>query len=131
LVFINDVHSLACNTAGLQLADSWYWNQDDASRKFSSASTSTSACLRTCRLPTSRPPPTTQGGRGGTLDGDKVMTTLKRHEDRRLLQQGSDPTDGRRIHDMYLYGENVVSIDSQSKRHPAPCAANIGRAESG
>eukprot|EP01031_Cornospumella_fuschlensis_P051442 gene51442-62909_t len=35
LVFINDVHSLGlANTEGLQLADSWYWNQDDASRKF-------------------------------------------------------------------------------------------------
>ena len=35
LVFINDVHSLGLsNTEGLQLADSWYWNQDDASRKF-------------------------------------------------------------------------------------------------
>lgn len=35
LVFINDVHSLGlANTEGLQLADSWYWDQDDASRKF-------------------------------------------------------------------------------------------------
>ena len=35
LVFINDVHSLGlANAEGLQLADSWYWNQDDASRKF-------------------------------------------------------------------------------------------------
>ena len=35
LVFINDVHSLGLNTTeGLQLADSWYWNQDDASRAF-------------------------------------------------------------------------------------------------
>lgn len=35
-MFINDVHSLGlANTEGLQLADSWYWNQDDASRKFS------------------------------------------------------------------------------------------------
>jgi len=35
LVFINDVHSLGlANTEGLQLADSWYWNQDDASRAF-------------------------------------------------------------------------------------------------
>ena len=35
LVFINDMHSLGlANTEGLQLTDSWYWNQDDASRKF-------------------------------------------------------------------------------------------------
>ena len=38
LVFINDVHSLGlANTEGLQVADSWYWNQDDASRKFAEA----------------------------------------------------------------------------------------------
>jgi branched-chain amino acid transport system substrate-binding protein len=35
LVFINDVHSVGlANAEGLQVADSWYWNQDDESRKF-------------------------------------------------------------------------------------------------
>jgi branched-chain amino acid transport system substrate-binding protein len=58
LVFINDVHSLGLsNTEGLQLADSWYWNQDDASPHSPSASSrSTSACLPACRPLTIRPP---------------------------------------------------------------------------
>jgi hypothetical protein len=61
LVFINDVHSVGlANAEGLQLADSWYWNQDDERASSPSASsTSSSACPRRCRPPTTRPPPTT------------------------------------------------------------------------
>ncbi|NVJ03589.1 ABC transporter substrate-binding protein, partial [Myxococcus sp. AM009] len=35
LMFINDVHSLGLQTAeGLLMTDSWYWDMNDASRKF-------------------------------------------------------------------------------------------------
>ena len=107
LVFINDVHSLGlANTEGLQLADSWYWNQDDASRKFSkrffdkykrmpsslqaanySATTSYLNAVKTA----------------GTTDGDKVMSTLKGMKIDDFYNKGQIRADGRMIHDMYLF----------------------------
>lgn len=107
LVFINDVHSLGlANTAGLQLADSWYWNQDDASRKFAkrffdkykrmpsslqaadySAATSYLKAVQTA----------------GTTDGDKVMATLKGMKIDDFYNKGQIRADGRMIHDMYLF----------------------------
>ena len=107
LVFINDVHSLGlANTEGLQLADSWYWNQDDASRKFAkrffdkykrmpsslqaadySATTSYLKAVQTA----------------GTTDGDKVMSTLKSMKIDDFYNKGQIRADGRMIHDMYLF----------------------------
>jgi branched-chain amino acid transport system substrate-binding protein len=107
LVFINDVHSLGlANTAGLQLADSWYWNQDDASRKFAkrffdkykrmpsslhaadySAATNYLKAVQTA----------------GTTDSDKVMSTLKSMKIDDFYNKGQIRADGRMIHDMYLF----------------------------
>ncbi|MES2511126.1 MAG: ABC transporter substrate-binding protein [Pseudomonadota bacterium] len=107
LVFINDVHSLGLgNTEGLQLADSWYWNQDDASRKFAkrffdkykrmpsslhaadySATTNYLKAVQTA----------------GTTDADKVMSTLKGMKIDDFYNKGQIRADGRMIHDMYLY----------------------------
>jgi branched-chain amino acid transport system substrate-binding protein len=107
LVFINDVHSLGlANTEGLQLADSWYWNQDDASRKFAkrffdkykrmpsslqaadySAATNYLKAVQTA----------------GTTDADKVMSTLKTMKIDDFYNKGQIRADGRMIHDMYLF----------------------------
>lgn len=107
LVFINDVHSLGlANTEGLQLADSWYWNQDDASRKFAkrffdkykrmpsslqaadySAATAYLNAVKTA----------------GTTDSDKVMATLKNTQQNDFYTKGKVRADGRMIHDMYLF----------------------------
>jgi branched-chain amino acid transport system substrate-binding protein len=107
LVFINDVHSLGlANTTGLQLADSWYWNQDDASRKFAkrffdkykrmpsslqaadySAATNYLKAVQTA----------------GTTDSDKVMSTLKTMKIDDFYNKGQIRADGRMIHDMYLF----------------------------
>ena len=107
LVFINDVHSLGlANTEGLQLADSWYWNQDDASRAFSkrffekykrmpssiqaanySATTTYLKAVQTA----------------GTTDSDKVMSTLKSMKIDDFYNKGTIRADGRMIHDMYLF----------------------------
>ncbi|MCY7370672.1 MAG: ABC transporter substrate-binding protein, partial [Polaromonas sp.] len=107
LVFINDVHSLGlANTEGLQLADSWYWNQDDASRAFAkrffekykrmpssiqaanySATTSYLKAVQTA----------------GTTDADKVMSTLKSMKIDDFYNKGQIRADGRMIHDMYLF----------------------------
>jgi len=107
LVFINDVHSLGlANTEGLQLADSWYWNQDDASRKFAKRFfdkykrmpsslqaadySATTSYLKAVQA-------------AGTTDADKVMATLKGMKIDDFYNKGQIRADGRMIHDMYLY----------------------------
>jgi branched-chain amino acid transport system substrate-binding protein len=107
LVFINDVHSLGlANTEGLQLADSWYWNQDDASRKFAKRFfekykrmpssiqaadySATSNYLKAVQT-------------AGTTDTEKVMSTLKSMKFDDFYAKGQIRADGRMIHDMYLF----------------------------
>ena len=107
LVFINDVHSLGlANTEGLQLADSWYWNQDDASRKFAKR-----FFEKYKRMPSSLQAAdysaTTQYLKAvqtaGTTDSDKVMSTLKSMKIDDFYNKGQIRADGRMIHDMYLF----------------------------
>lgn len=107
LVFINDVHSLGlANTEGLQLADSWYWNQDDASRKFAKRFFD-----KYKRMPSSLQAADYSAATNylkavqaaGTTDGDKVMSTLKTMKIDDFYNKGQIRADGRMIHDMYLY----------------------------
>jgi branched-chain amino acid transport system substrate-binding protein len=107
LVFINDVHSLGLvNTEGLQLADSWYWNQDDASRKFAkrffdkykrmpSSLQAADYSVATTYLKAVQA--------AGTTDADKVMASLKTLKIDDFYNKGQIRADGRMIHDMYLY----------------------------
>jgi len=107
LVFNTDVHSLGLNnTEGLQLADSWYWNQDDASRKFARR-----FFEKYKRMPTSLQAAdysaTTQYLKAvqaaGTTDGEQVMSALKRMKIDDFYNKGQIRADGRMIHDMYLF----------------------------
>ncbi|MDW5442398.1 ABC transporter substrate-binding protein [Polaromonas sp. SM01] len=107
LVFINDVHSLGlANTEGLQLADSWYWNQDDASRKFAKR-----FFEKYKRMPSSLQAADYSSvttylkavQTAGTTDADKVMSTLKGMKIDDFYNKGQIRADGRMIHDMYLY----------------------------
>ena len=107
LVFINDVHSLGlANTEGLQLADSWYWNQDDASRKFANR-----FFAKYKRMPSSLQAADYSAAfnylkavqTAGTTDGDKVMRTLKSMKIDDFYNKGQIRADGRMIHDMYLF----------------------------
>jgi len=107
LVFINDVHSLGlANTEGLQLADSWYWNQDDASRKFSKR-----FFEKFKRMPSSLQAADYSATMNylkavqtaGTTDGEKVMATLKGMKIDDFYNKGQIRADGRMIHDMYLF----------------------------
>lgn len=107
LVFINDVHSLGlANTEGLQLADSWYWNQDDASRKFAKR-----FFEKYKRMPSSVHAADYSAAMNylkavqtaGTADGDKVMATLKGMKIDDFYNKGQIRADGRMVHDMYLY----------------------------
>lgn len=107
LVFINDVHSLGLGaTEGLQLADSWYWNQDDASRKFSKR-----FFEKYKRMPSSLQAADYSAATNylkavkaaGTTDSDKVMATLKSMKINDFYNKGYIRADGRMIHDMYLF----------------------------
>jgi branched-chain amino acid transport system substrate-binding protein len=107
LVFINDVHSLGlANTEGLQLADSWYWNQDDASRKFAQR-----FFTKYKRMPSSLHAADYSAAANylkavqtaGTTDADKVMATLKSMQFNDFYTKGKIRADGRMIHDMYLF----------------------------
>ena len=107
LVFINDVHSLGlANTAGLQLADSWYWNQDDASRTFAKR-----FFEKYKRMPSSLQAADYSATTtylkavqaAGTTDGEKVMSALKSMKIDDFYNKGSIRKDGRMIHDMYLF----------------------------
>lgn len=107
LVFINDVHSLGlANTEGLQLADSWYWNQDDASRAFAKRFFD-----KYKRMPSSLQAADYSATMtylkavkaAGTTDGDKVMETLKKTKVDDFYNKGYIRADGRMIHDMSLY----------------------------
>ncbi|MDB5897638.1 MAG: transporter permease [Ramlibacter sp.] len=107
LVFINDVHSLGlANTEGLQLADSWYWNQDDASRKFAKRFFD-----KYKRMPSSLQAADYSATMNylkavqkvGTTDSDKVMAEMKSMKYDDFYSKGTVRADGRMIHDMYLF----------------------------
>lgn len=107
LVFINDVHSLGlANTEGLQLADSWYWNQSDASRTFAKRFFD-----KYKRMPSSLQAADYSAAStylkavqaAGTTDADKVMGTMKSMKIDDFYHKGQIRADGRMIHDMYLY----------------------------
>jgi branched-chain amino acid transport system substrate-binding protein len=101
------VHSLGLNnTEGLQLADSWYWNQDDASRKFAkrffdkykrmpSSLQAADYSVATTYLKAVQS--------AGTTDSDKVMQTLKSMKVDDFYNKGQIRADGRMIHDMFLF----------------------------
>lgn len=107
LVFINEIHSLGLKTtAGLQLADSWYWDQDEDSRKFS----------RRFFEKYKRMPSNIQAAnysatitylkaaqQAGTTNGKKVMDALKSNKINDFFNKGYIRADGRLIHEMHLF----------------------------
>ena len=116
LVFINDVHSLGlANTEGLQLADSWYWNQDDASRKFAQRFFTKYKRMPSSLQAADYSATTTYLNAvktAGTTEGTKVMATLKSMKIDDFYNKGTIRADGRMIHDMYLF---QVKSASESK----------------
>jgi len=107
LVFINDVHSLGLsNTEGLQLADSWYWNQDDASRKFAQR-----FFEKYKRMPSSLQAADYSAATtylkavkaAGSTDAEKVMAEMKKLKVEDFYNKGQIRADGRMIHDMSLF----------------------------
>jgi branched-chain amino acid transport system substrate-binding protein len=117
LVFISDVHSLGLQTAqGLQLTESFYWDQDDQTRAWS----------KKFFAKTNKQPTMTQAGvysatthyleavkAAGTLDSAPVMKELKSKPiNDFMIRNGHIQEDGSLVHDMYLY---EVKKPSESK----------------
>lgn len=106
LIFINDVHSLGLrNTEGLQFTTSWYWDLNDATRKFSAR-----FYEKTRRMPsqvqaadysaTMNYLKAAQAAK--TVDADKVMDSWRAMKMDDFFGSGQLRADGRYVHDMYL-----------------------------
>ena len=108
LVFISDIHSLGLQTAqGLQLTESFYWDQDDQTRAWS----------KKFFDKTNKEPTMNQAGvysatmhwleavkATGSLDGPTVMKELKSKPINDFaIRNGHIQEDGSLVHDMYLY----------------------------
>jgi len=106
LVFISDVHSLGLkNTEGLLLTTSWYWDLNDATRKFAA---------RYFEKMKRMPGETQAADYSATMtylraveaakstDADKVMAQLKSMKIDDFYAKGQIRPDGRYVHDMYL-----------------------------
>ncbi|WP_370263236.1 ABC transporter substrate-binding protein [Limnobacter sp.] len=107
LMFINDVHALGLNqTKGMYLTDSWYWDQNDESRKWSQRffdkmkkmpsslqAADYSATLQYLNAVKA----------AGTDDGPKVMEALRKQKVNDMYaKNGYYRADGSMIHDMFL-----------------------------
>jgi branched-chain amino acid transport system substrate-binding protein len=107
LVFINDVHALGLkNTEGLLTTDSWYWDQNEETRKFAAR-----FFEKFKRMPSS----VQAGNYSATLtylqavkaansdDPDKVIAALKKIKINDMYaKNGFIREDGRMVHDMFL-----------------------------
>jgi branched-chain amino acid transport system substrate-binding protein len=117
LLFISDVHSLGLETAqGLQLTESFYWDQDDQTRAWS----------KKFFAKTNKEPTMTQAGvysatmhylgaikATNSVDGPTVMKELKSKPiNDFMIRNGHIQEDGSLVHDMYLY---EVKKPSESK----------------
>jgi branched-chain amino acid transport system substrate-binding protein len=117
LIFVSDVHSLGLETAqGLELTESFYWDQDDQTRAFS----------KRFFAATQKEPTMVQAGAysavthyleavkaARTLAAPAVIQALKAKPiDDFVIRHGHIRGDGMLVHDMYLY---EVKKPSESK----------------
>ena len=116
LVFFSDIHSLGLrNTEGMQFLTSWYWDMNDASRKFADA-----FMAKTKRRPTEIQAADYSATMNylkavqaaGTTDADKVMAAWRNMKMDDFFGSGQLRPDGRYVHDMLLV---QVKSPSESK----------------
>ncbi|RJG02888.1 ABC transporter substrate-binding protein [Noviherbaspirillum sedimenti] len=117
LMVINDIHGLGLPVAqGLLMTDSWYWDKDEASRKFANR-----FFLKMKKMPSSHQAADYSAtanylkavAAAGTDDADKVMAELKKMKLNDFYAKGYIRQDGRYIHDMYLM---QVKTPAESKK---------------
>jgi branched-chain amino acid transport system substrate-binding protein len=107
LMFINDVHSLTLPlTQGMYLTDSWYWDQNDDTRKWSKR-----YFEKMKKMPSSLQAADYSATlhylnavkAAGTDDADKVMAQMRKTPINDMYtKNGTIRPDGRMVHDMYL-----------------------------
>jgi branched-chain amino acid transport system substrate-binding protein len=107
LVFINDIHSLGLtNTEGLLATDSWDWDQNAETRKFSERFFSKFKRMPSSIQAANYSAMTTYLNAvkaAGTDDADKVMEQLKKTRINDMYaKNGTIRADGRMVHDMFL-----------------------------
>ncbi|EJN03578.1 ABC transporter substrate-binding protein [Herbaspirillum sp. YR522] len=117
LMVINDIHALGlANAEGLMMTDSWYWDKDDASRKFAERFYQKMKKMPSTHQAAAWSATTTYlkaVAAAGTDDSTKVMTELKKTRIDDFYNKGHIRADGRNIHDMYLY---QVKSPAESKK---------------
>jgi branched-chain amino acid transport system substrate-binding protein len=106
LMFLTDVHSLGLDTTqGLVLTTSWYWDQNDASRKWAQRYYAKMKKMPTDLQAADYSSVTTYlkaVQAAGTTDPDKVMAQLKKAKIDDFYTKGYIRPDGTMIHNMYL-----------------------------
>jgi len=117
LMTINDIHGLGLPVAqGLMMTDSWYWDKNDASRKFADR-----FFKKMHKMPSSHQAADYSVTATylkavkavGSDDADKVMAELKKMKLDDFFAKGYIRQDGRYIHDMYLM---QVKTPAESKK---------------
>ena len=117
LVFLSDIHSLGLqNSEGLLMTSSWYWDMNDASRKWAAR-----YFEKTKRMPTDAQAADYSATMtylkavqaAGTLDADQVMAKLKSTPIDDFYGKGVIRPDGRFVHNMYLL---QVKAPAESKK---------------
>jgi branched-chain amino acid transport system substrate-binding protein len=117
LMTINDIHGLGLPVAqGLLMTDSWYWDKDEASRKFANR-----FFQKMKKMPSTHQAADYSVAAtylkavkaAGTDDADKVMAELKKMKIDDFYAKGYIRQDGRYIHDMYLM---QVKTPAESKK---------------
>ncbi len=107
LLFVGNVESLGLNNAqGLLLSESWYWDQDDASRAFAKR-----YFQKMKKMPNSLQAADYSAAmnylkavqNAGTDDPDKVMQKLRANGVNDFYTKGKIREDGQLVHDFYLY----------------------------
>jgi branched-chain amino acid transport system substrate-binding protein len=106
LVFIGDIHSLGLEeTQGMVLTDSWYWNQNTASRKWAQRYFDKMKKMPSSLQAADYSAVTTYLNAvkaAGTTDPDRVMAQLRDAKIDDFYAKGYIRQDGSMIHDMYL-----------------------------
>lgn len=107
LMFVGNVHGLGlANSQGLMLSEGWYWDQDEASRKFAARYfekmkkmpnslqaadySTTLSYLKAVKA-------------AGTTNADQVVAELKKAKIDDMYAKGYVRADGQMVHDFYLY----------------------------
>jgi len=117
LVFLTDVHSLGLkNAEGLLHTTSWYWDMNDATRKWAARFYEKTKAMPTAVQAADYSAATTYlkaVAAAKTADADKVMAQIKSMEIDDFYAKGHVRPDGRFLHDMYLV---QVKAPAESKK---------------